>query len=83
MSYNNNNNNSNKRDVFLVETEARNGGKGYFKGSFDTGGGKMVEITTFGETVEIGKGRNAGKTAIVARCKKWKRKQQSRNNGSW
>ncbi len=83
MSFNNNNRNRNSRDVFLVEREPKTGSTMYYQGSVDLGGGKMLKIRTFGNPVDIQKGRNAGKQAIVVSISKWKSNRQQRSNNTW
>lgn len=70
--------NKKKSDFVLIlkETEAKNGGQSYFKGSIDMGNGKMISFTTFG-AFESKKGNNV----IVCEGKKWKSTKNT--NRSW
>lgn len=58
-------------DLVLYQKEPVGGGVDYLQGTINLGRGRFVTVRTFGDVVDIKKGKNKGKEALFCKAKIW------------
>lgn len=67
--------------IFLYEVNKKSGNGTVYRGSIDTGNGRMITIYLSVDPVTIAKGRKSGSVAMCGVFKKWKK--NTNNNNNW